>query len=126
VCKPEQRLEGVLCRNQHSAQWTTDEQPAVVMINSSVANIEFASAEIAASIVDREQETARETGQPWARAESRVEGRHERSDVGHTAADAGERRRNDIPDALVGYRREKPSFAHRTNEAVGHGVGQAA
>jgi hypothetical protein len=47
----------------------------MVMINGSVTKIEFGFAEIAPPIVDREQEATRETGEPWARAESRVKGR---------------------------------------------------
>ena len=40
--------------------------------------------------------------------------------------DSGQRRRDDVPDALVGLGRQKPGFSYRTNEAVGHRVGKAA
>ena len=52
--------------------------------------------------------------------------RDQRSDVGDASDDSGQRRRDDVPDALVGLGRQKPGFSYRTNEAVGHRVGKAA
>jgi hypothetical protein len=95
----------------------------MIMISSPVPKIKRHVTEVAAAVVDGEKEPAGQGRQLRLGAESRVETRHERSDVGHTSADAGQRGRNDVPDALVGLRRQKPSFLHRTNEAVGHWVG---
>ena len=96
------------------------------MINSSITKIEMCSADVAAPIVDGEEEPAGQVGELRLSAKPGIQVGHQRPHVDSAAADAGQWRRDDVPDALVGLRRQEPSFPYRTNQAVGQRVRQAA
>ncbi len=96
------------------------------MINSLVSKIEGHSTYISAAVVEGEEKAAGQARETRLRVESGVQACDQRSDVRPASADAGQRRREDIPDAFVGLGRQKPGFPYCTNETVRHGVGQAA
>jgi len=96
------------------------------MINSLVTKIERCSAQVAAAVVDGEKEPAGQAGEPRRGAQTGVEDSDHGSYVSPATADAGQWRRDDVPDPLVGLRRQEPCFSYRTNEAIRQGVRQAA
>lgn len=96
------------------------------MINSSITKIKLCSADVAATIVDGKEEPAGQAGELARSAEPGIQLDHQRSHIDRAAADAGQWRREDVPDALVGLRWQEPSCPYCTNHAVRQRVRQAA
>jgi len=96
------------------------------MINSSITKIEICSADVAATIVDGKEEPAGQACELPRSAEPGIQLDHQRSHIDRAAADAGQWRREDVPDALVGLRGQESSCPYRTNQAVWQRVREAA
>jgi hypothetical protein len=92
------------------------------MINRPVRQIELCSADVATAVIDGKQKASGKGGEPWLCAECSVEARNEWSHVSQTAADAGERRRDDVPDPLVTFGWQKPVFPDCSDEVGGNRV----
>ena len=96
------------------------------MINSSITKIKLCSADVAATIVDGKEEPAGQVGELPRSAKLGIQVDHQRPNIDGAAADAGQWRREDVPDALVGLRWQEPSCPYCTNHAVRQRVRQAA
>jgi hypothetical protein len=105
---------------------STEQHPPVEMINSLVSKIEGYSTHIPAAVVNGKEKAAGQVRETWIRAEFGIQACDQRPDVGLASADAGQRRRDDIPDAFMGLSRQKPGGPYCMNEAVRHRVGEAS
>jgi hypothetical protein len=104
VRKLEQRRHSITHWYQEPSLRSTEQHPPVVMIYSLVPKIERRSAYIPVAVVDGEQEPAGQAGQTRLRAESGIQVRYQRSNIGRTATDACQRRTEDVANQLVRLR----------------------
>jgi hypothetical protein len=96
------------------------------MINSSITKIKMCPADVAATIVDGKEEPAGQAGESPRSAKPGIQVDHQRPHIDGAAADAGQWRRENVPDALVGLRWQESSFPYRKDHAVRQRVRQAA
>jgi hypothetical protein len=126
ACKINQPRDGVARHDWYAQVCATHQEPSVIMINSPVSKIKRSSTDVTTTIVDGEKEPAGQVRERRLAAESNVEPRHERSNVGHASRNSGERRGDDVPNALMGLGWQVPDVPYRSDEATWQRVGQAA
>jgi hypothetical protein len=113
---------GIRRPNHLSQAGVAEQHPSLVMINRPVRQIELRSADVATPVIDGKQKASGKVGEPGLCAECPVEARNEWSHVSQATADAGEWRRDDVPDPLVTLGWQKPGFPDCSDEVGGQRV----
>jgi hypothetical protein len=124
--KLEQRIDCVGRRYRDAQVRTADQDPAVIIINGSVAKIKSRCAYVVATIIKDEEEPTRQNCKSRIGTESGVQREHQGADIDDPTANPGKRRGHDIADALMGIRWQEARLAYRIDKAPWHRVGKAA
>jgi hypothetical protein len=88
----------------------------MIMVDSLIPKIKRHTSDVAAAVVDDEKEPTGQGRQRRLGTKTVIERGHHRPDVDQTAADSGERRRDDIAHPLVSVGGQEPRVSYRGNQ----------
>jgi len=124
--KIEQRARGSGCRNRDTEIGSTQQEPSMITVNSSIPKIKRHATDVAPAVIENKKEPSGQAGEPRFGTQASIQLGHQRPHIDQATTDSGERRCDDIAHPLVGVGWQEPRVPHRSDERDGHGVWQAA
>jgi hypothetical protein len=126
VCKIKQHPDSGARGSRDTQIGPANQQPSMIMINSPISEIKSHPSHVTATVIHREEKAAGQPGEFRLGAESGIQPGSKGPYIYYATANAGQRRRDDVANPLVGVGRQEARVPYCSDETTRERVGQAA